>query len=713
MQVKKKYNHGGIHNWPPDTEVMASDNTSVAAPQLTFLTSQLLNQPSGYVEERRDENLARLGLDGPSLRNQTLRDELQRDAYVEAVHQQKIQGLMQNGFTREAAEEHIEQSKMLGTITPVAPVMEFLSPVGDVMALRDAAALALQGEFGAAGVTGGLAVASIFTPGTVRSDAITDDYIRSMALSNARAGQIDNRVVDIIEYIQEVATPGNISFGATRSAASGGGPRAFREPRVGRPPSATGGTGHMRDYITRPDPNVADSPYQSGRSVGAALGARGSGVSDLQLQQASQILRSAREQPVVRPRLNPSQEDYYQGIIDEISLVQTRGRVGVEPLPHAPRPRPGSEVVRVDAGAASAAPAPKPDLEEVQIGVFGDEPFNTYTINKANPGSQSRDRVTKMQTQPDSKIRSGVEIKMTAKRQPDGQIDHDFLLVADKNSVQGSQRFRDRVNKLVDDGMGMDEAMQVATKEADDAINAGLRRMYSEVPVGQNINTYDYSADSYPLILQGIRGGKYQTIRPAGELLSGPADLVEFNRMNMMGSNLNLFKRLKSKEFGSNLDIIKREDQFFESRVNGLKEEFMRGKPATPKNLADAEDYAIKARILQILNGLSRANLSRELRQQVGDVFANHINKQITDANNDAIDALTRYRAREKGISLQEAEVEIMNEFIPLPRAVYDRGLIIPTPRVKKIRAEKGVYLTVPKFRMNKKKAAYGMRVKK
>ena len=710
MQVKKKYNHGGIQHWPPDTEVMASDNTSVAAPQLTFLTSQLLNQPSGYVQERRDENLARLGLDGPSLRNQTLRDELQRDAFVEAAHQQKIQGLMQNGFTREAAEEHIEQSKMLGTATPVAPVMEFLSPVGDVMALGDAARLAMQGEFGAAGLTGGLAVASIFTPGTVRSDAIADDYIRSMALSNARAGGIDNRVVDIIEYIQEVATPGNISFGATRSAPAGGGPRAFTEPRVGRPPSATGGTGYMRDYVTRPDPNVADSPYQSGRTVGAALAARESGVSDLQLQQTSDIIRSAREQPLLSPGLNSNQEDYYQGIIDEISLVQSRGRAGVEPLPQAPRPRPGNEV-RVDAGAASAAPAPKPDIEEVQIGVFGDEPFNTYTINKANPSSQNRDRVTKMQTQPDSKTRSGVEIKMTAKRQPDGQIDHDFLLVADKNSVQGSQRFRDRVNKLVDDGMGMDEAMQFATKEADDAINAGLRRMYSEVPVGQNINTYDYSADSYPLILQGIRGGKYQTILAPNVSLGD--ELVELNRMNMMGSNLNIFKRLKSKEFGNNLDRIKREDQFFETRVNGLKEEFMRGKPATPKNLADAEDYAIKARILQILNGLSRANLSRELRQEVGDVFANHINKQITDANNDAIESLARHKANVEGITLQEAEVRVMNEFVPLPPAVYDRGLMIPTPRVKKIRAEEGAYLTVPKFRMKKKKGAYGMRVKK
>ena len=42
MQVKKKYNQGGIQSWPPDTEVMASDNTYVTPPQLNFLANQLL-----------------------------------------------------------------------------------------------------------------------------------------------------------------------------------------------------------------------------------------------------------------------------------------------------------------------------------------------------------------------------------------------------------------------------------------------------------------------------------------------------------------------------------------------------------------------------------------------------------------------------------------------------------------------------------------------
>ena len=39
MQVKKKYNQGGIQSWPPDTEVMSSDNTYVTPPQLNFLAT--------------------------------------------------------------------------------------------------------------------------------------------------------------------------------------------------------------------------------------------------------------------------------------------------------------------------------------------------------------------------------------------------------------------------------------------------------------------------------------------------------------------------------------------------------------------------------------------------------------------------------------------------------------------------------------------------
>ena len=43
MQVKKKYNRGGvIKSWPPDTEVMTSDNTAVSAPKLNFLANQLM-----------------------------------------------------------------------------------------------------------------------------------------------------------------------------------------------------------------------------------------------------------------------------------------------------------------------------------------------------------------------------------------------------------------------------------------------------------------------------------------------------------------------------------------------------------------------------------------------------------------------------------------------------------------------------------------------
>ena len=80
--------------------------------------------------------------------------------------------------------------------------MEFLSPAGDVMAMAEAVGQALEGNVGAAGVTGGLATASIFFPGRVHADVISDDMLRTMALQNARQGLVEEQVPDIIEYIK-------------------------------------------------------------------------------------------------------------------------------------------------------------------------------------------------------------------------------------------------------------------------------------------------------------------------------------------------------------------------------------------------------------------------------------------------------------------------------------------------------------------------------
>lgn len=741
MQVKKKYNHGGIHSWPPDTEVMASDNTAVSSPQLNFLANQLL--PAQVTSNIEAEMLNREGI--PAVSTQPGRPSQE---YVRAMNmlsierrnfQAQVDALVDQGFTEEAARQHIENyaaaqaGRTPGTATSVAPVMEFLSPAGDVMAMAEAVGQAIEGNVGAAGVTGGLATAAIFFPGRIPADRISDDIVRSMAASNARSGVVSNKVPDIVEYIQEIATSGNISFGATRSRALGGGPREFREPPFG--------SGYMRDFLDRPystNPAFApagirpDQPYQSGRSVGSALSETGNRIGDLELEQTRDILQRAlgmSGDPNIQINLNDDQIDYYQGIIDEITLNipgpgQTRMDIGPRPFrrersvqdndPYGVtnvRQRPGSS------GSAAAAQG-KPSIEEVELGKLGDNTLNTYNINRADPADMQGSALMRMRTQPGSQSESNVAISMTAYREADGLIDHDFYL--NSAGSKTSRKFDKRVRELENEGLSMEEAMIKATKEVDAAINEGLKRMYGEVPVGQNIKTTSYSADSYPLMLQGVKGGKYQTIGPVGGAETAALDAsytggVKMSSLNTMGDNLLLFKRLKSSDFGDLVDRVKAVDNNWSSRVQQHAEQFLRGKPQTVRNIQAAGEYAIKKRMLTITKGYV-SGVEQSLQEEIGNAFADHINKQINEINEDSVNALIRFRADDKGIPLQEAEVEIMNEFIPLPSAKYNidsEDFRVPTPRIKKIRAEEGAYLTVPKFRMKKKKAAYGMRVKK
>ena len=720
MQVKKKYNHGGIHNWPPGTEVMASDNTSVASPQLNFLANQLL--PAQVTSNIEAEMLNREGI--PAVSTQPGRPSQE---YVRGMNMLKsemrrseaqVQALVNEGFTEEAARQHLAAynadplNRPSGAINPVYPVMEFLSPVGDVLAMGEAAGQVLQGNVAAGALGGGLAAASIFLPGTVRGDAIADDMIRNLARSNVRAGAVNEDVLDIIEYVQEVATPGNIRFGSTRSEAVGGGPRVFREPRMG--PTTGPDRGYMREFIDRPTTNVADSPYQSGRSVAATFGASGSGISDISLEQTRDVIRNFTG---TNTALNPAQTDYYQGIIDGINEVLPPPGSSRIDFPRTGRvSRRGTTdpyaITRVrNRPGTAAAPAPKaPD--RVNIGDVGGQPL-TYRIQRGDP--QGDDVLYRMRSDASSAADSGFRLELKAQRAEDGQIDHDFFLNSGASDYTPMSVRRRR--ELIDGGMDVEQAKGQVRVELDAAINAGLRRMYDEVPVGQNIMVNSYSVDSYPLMLQGLKGGKYQTITPpSGYTLMG--DMVEMHPLNTMGTNFTLFKRMDMGPLQTTVAKLRArtgEDRFDDYILQESKK-FMVGKKPTEKNLKAAENFATQKLLLEFVTGYGRTNTQADdlLAKEIGEAFVGHINKQIKEINEDSVDALIRYRAKEKGIPLQEAEVEIMNEFIPLPDAQFSGASIsVPTPRSKKIRAEVGAYLTVPKFKMKKKKGAYGMRVKK
>lgn len=651
MKVKKN----NIQTWPPDTEVMESDNTYVSAPALTFLTNQLLNQPLTIESQQQDANLAALGIDGPSLRNQTLRDAIKKENFLAQQEEQKIQRLMSAGHTRDSAIEFLRESQMYGRIESVAPLVEFLSPVGDVIAMGQALALGAQGHLSEAATLGGLATASIFMPGTIRADAMADDMVRLGARRNVDRGAMPSESLDLLEYIQETATPGDIAYGAVRSEAAGGGARALSED--------------VFSQINFARPIAGQSPAEiafSGRSLGEALASNNS-ISKEALDATVDYINA------VLGSVNDDMRRYYQGIITGIKQP----------------------------GLANA-----PKFEQVSIGSLGNRDI-TYNIDRTAPVENGGDLI-RMQTAPGSPF----DLKMYAIKEG-GDVGYDFHLSASTRDIKNSRAYKSRVKELTKEGMSKDVAEQTAMKETRSAINSGLEKMYSEIAVGENVFTASYSTDSYPLMLNNLSRGKYMVMEDAAEIA------VRNQPLNAGGSNLTLFRKMRL-DFdlpSDRVDIVNsvRSNSTFQARVAQDAEKRLKGVERTPSSIAkakaDAEKYVL-LRGTRDYNYGKEMGLSKDQIEMLGDSFVTHINKQINVANDRSFDRLVRQRADEDLIDLQDAQSEILEEFIELPQATFKDGVYtVPTPRILKVRAEKGAYI---KSNMKaKKKASYGMRVKK
>ena len=160
--------------------------------------------------------------------------------------------------------------------------------------------------------------------------------------------------------------------------------------------------------------------------MGHVLGESGTNVSDSSLEQTRDILNRWLSNTANNGALNTDQIDYYQGIIDAISLDlppvgQTRLTSGPRPYRRTPtvqnyndpaavttaRSRPGSS-----GSGAAGAPQGKPDIEDVELGKLGDVTVNTYTINRADPGQLQGSSITRMRTQPASQGESNVAITL-------------------------------------------------------------------------------------------------------------------------------------------------------------------------------------------------------------------------------------------------------------------------------------------------------------
>lgn len=702
MRTKKKYAHGGVHKWPPDTEVAPASSTAVSMPQLNFLANQLL--PAQVGSNIEAEMLRREGV--PAVSTQPGRPSLSKvradAAFSEERRRQEaydvaVKDLTGKGMSEQTARVMLTSDPkspffkdMSGRAESVAPLMD-LTPAGDAVAMAGAVGQALSGDVAGGAITGGLATAALFFPGRIPSHAYTDDMIRVMAARNEAAGAVPQGVSDIVEYVQEAATPGNISFGRTRSEALGGGRRSWTEPVVDLQNNPDRAQGYLREAFTPPSQTSnfhgSSQPRESGLELGrglvssSELNPLNSGqirTSSMQLRATADMLEVIARQP---GNLDGPQANYYEGVIDGIR----------EGIPSAPNPQLAGSTAARRGGSATSGFTVKPQRQKV---AFGDGAFEiSGTLDPSAIGETpfSFGKPFKI-----NNFELGIKLEMDGTRQADGTIEYDFFLNA-KNFDQ-KPKFRQRVQNLENSGLSMDDAEAAAKREVAQNINNALKKMYSEIPVGHSISTSSYSTDSYPMFLSGIGMGKYKV---------KPSDVKKTNVLNPMGAKDNLFRRWTLDSLGKENASRLRANQSF----NDVAAEIIKNRPNASQAQVERDALLMIAKKDRVLRGFEGIDLGKIIQEGA----VNHINEQIEQTNENAIQSLIRQSIQEaesRGTKLspQQAEIDVLNEFTPLEKAVLELGKIkVPVPVSTKIRAEEGAFLP---FKIKKKKAK-GMRIKK
>ena len=702
MRTKKNFAHGGVHKWPPDTEVAPASSTAVSMPQLNFLANQLL--PAQVGSNIEAEMLRREGV--PAVSTQPGRpskdyvrsasifnaDKRRQEAYDVAVKDLTGKGMSEQTarvmLTSDPKSPFFED--MSGRAESVAPLID-LTPAGDALALAGAAGKALEGKFGEAGVGAGLATAALFFPGRMPTDARADDMIRVMAARNEAAGAVPQGVSDIVEYVQEAATPGNISFGRTRSAALGGGRRSWTEPVVDLPNNPDRSQGYLREAFTPPSRTSnfhgSSQPRESGLELGrglvssSELNPLNSGqirTSSMQLRATADMLEVIARQP---GNLDGPQADYYEGVIDGIR----------EGMPSAPNPQLAGSTAARSGGSATSGFTVKPQRQKVAFGDGAFEISGTLDPSAIGDTPSSFGKPFKI-----NNFNLGIKLEMDGIRRPDGTIEYDFFLNAKDFDQQ--PMFKNRVLDLENSGLSMEAAEAAAKREVAQNINNALKKMYSEIPVGHSISTSSYSTDSYPMFLNGIAMGKYKV---------KPSDAKKMNVLNPMGAKDNLFRRWNLDSLGKENASKLRANQSF----NDVAAEIIKNRPNASRAQVERDALLMIAKKDRVLRGFEGQDLYKVIQEGA----VNHINEQIDQTNENAIQSLIRQAIQEaesRGtkISPQQAEIDVLNEFTPLEKAVLEFGKInVPVPVSTKIRAEEGAFLP---FKIKKKKAK-GMRIKK
>ena len=155
---------------------------------------------------------------------------------------------------------------------------------------------------------------------------------------------------------------------------------------------------------------------------------------------------------------------------------------------------------------------------------------------------------------------------------------------------------------------------------------------------------------------------------------------------------------MKVEDFGDTVDRVRAVDPNFDRLFQVEVDVFLKGKERTARNLQAANQYALTQRMFRVTEEKFWGSMMHCKRRL--NIFADHISRQISKANQDGFDRIVKAYAEKYNRTLEAAEIEILNgtfmapqKWIALPQAKYDLvndNFLVPTPRMKKIRAEKG-----------------------
>lgn len=341
MKTKKTYyNQGGTHSWPPGTESLTaqSDATSVDLGAINQLlatrllpeqpeqkanilaTAQPSSQPMLFPAGMGAGQKMLVAAENQGLRTMT-RGEAELLASTQALqadtdrYNTLVEGLMSKGMNESNARMNAEiqlgymvdeQGSIRKDVTqdPMATgrvdsfsVAADMTPVGDLAAIAEGLANLAQGNV-AEGVLGtGLALGSVFMPGTMRADTFADDMLRTTAMTSARNQAISPAGADLVDLAMD-----------------------YGQDNINRYYSYVS----PNDRAYRPDlsffnnlPGTDADPELAGAAFVRALRTEGN-ISDLNLREMAAVLDAQGSAMHSSGSLRDTQNQFLQGIVREV-----------------------------------------------------------------------------------------------------------------------------------------------------------------------------------------------------------------------------------------------------------------------------------------------------------------------------------------------------------------------------------------------------------